>query len=318
MKIGITGVGGFIGRTIAMLAIKQGHTVSGVEQSTDGCDLATRLGVNVYPGDVRDRSTLMHAFSGCNALIHTAAMVVEGGDWDTVRSVNVGGTVQVIATAKALKIPRVVHLSSVMVYGFQFPDGITEDGPLRGESNPYCQTKIESEAVVQASGEAVKTVIFRPGDVYGPGSVPWIIRPLRLAQRAPLLVPDRTSFINPLHVDHLAQACITASAPNSQAEGVYNLVDDVPITCFEYFTHLSNAVNQRTHVVPARLLRRLFRLNSSLPRRWALDISEDSIAFLQRPGRYDATRARVELGFRPNQEFHTALPAAIHAFLSDG
>ena len=36
-----------------------------------------------------------------------------------------------------------------MVYGFHYPENVAEDGPLRGEGNPYCETKIESERVAR-------------------------------------------------------------------------------------------------------------------------------------------------------------------------
>ena len=314
MKIGITGAGGFIGRHIIAAAHERGHSTVGLELTEDGCAQAAALGAEVHRADIRDRQAMTRAFKGCGALIHTAAMVVEGGDWDTVRSVNVGGTVQVVAAAQAVHASTLVHLSSVMVYGFQFPDGVTEAGPLRGENNPYCQTKIESEAVVRAASDALRTVIFRPGDVYGIGSIPWIVRPLQLAARAPIVVPDTSSMINPLHVVHLADQCVRACEESSPATGAYNLVDGEPITCFNYFSHLAQSANQRTVVIPAPILRHIFRLNSALPRRWRLDISPESIPFLQRPGSYDATRARRELHFTPTRSLTPALNEAIDAF----
>lgn len=314
MKIGITGAGGFIGRHIITAAHERGHATVGLELTENGCAQAAALGAEVHRADIRDRQAIIHAFRGCKALIHTAAMVVEGGDWDTVRSVNVGGTVQVVAAAQSIKASRLIHLSSVMVYGFQFPDGVAESGPLRGENNPYCQTKIESEAVVRAASDPLSTVIFRPGDVYGIGSVPWIVRPLQLAARAPIAVPDTSSVINPLHVQHLADQCVRACEESSPATGVYNLVDGEPITCFNYFRHLAQSVNQRTVVVPAPILRHIFRLNNALPRRWRLDISPESIPFLQRPGSYNATRAVRELHFAPTRSLMPALDEAIAAF----
>ncbi len=311
MKIGITGVGGFIGQFVAHEGIRRGYEVVGVDVSEEACKRVSELGVSASQGDIRDKATLMRSFTGCDAVVHTAALVVEGGDWETVRSVNVGGTVRVLSTCKALTIPRLVHLSSVMVYGFSFPDGVTESGPLRGENNPYCQTKIESEAVIRSAPDSLCTVIFRPGDVYGPGSVPWIIRPLELAKRGPLVVPDRSSFINPLHVEHLAAACIDACEPRSPAMGAYNLVDDVALPCFDYFSRLGKAVNQSTYVVPAPILRMLFGLNSRSPRRWRLNIEPDAISFLQRPGRYSGQRAQNELLHTPTVQFDRALADAI-------
>jgi len=81
-----------------------------------------------------------------------------------------------------------------MVYGFDFPNLVAEDGPKRGDGNPYCITKIEGEEVVQtyvgkknrsiittlypcskfnSYGKMMEVIIVRPGDVYGPGFSPW-------------------------------------------------------------------------------------------------------------------------------------------------
>ena len=72
-------------------------------------------------------------------------MVGEGGDIAHYRRINVGGTHCALEAARAAGARRLVHLSSVMVYGFQFPRLVDETGPMRGEGNAYCQTKIESD-----------------------------------------------------------------------------------------------------------------------------------------------------------------------------
>ena len=43
---------------------------------------------------------------------------------------------------------RFLHLSSVTAFSFDFPDGVTEDHPVRANGVPYVDTKVASEQVV--------------------------------------------------------------------------------------------------------------------------------------------------------------------------
>ena len=109
----------------------------------------------------------------------------------------------VTRAAREAGVRRFVHISSVMVYGFRYPPDVTEDGLLAGEGNPYCETKIESERVARSFQEpgTLDVVALRLGDVYGPGSVPWVVRPLELMRRRLFILPSGgRGVLNPVHM----------------------------------------------------------------------------------------------------------------------
>ena len=88
---------------------------------------------------------------------------------------------------------RVVHLSSVTVFGFAFPDGVDESYPTEPNGVPYVDTKVASEALVlraHAAGD-VACAIVRPGDVYGPRSRPWTLLPVEEIRRRRFVLPAR-------------------------------------------------------------------------------------------------------------------------------
>ncbi|MGH7438015.1 MAG: NAD-dependent epimerase/dehydratase family protein, partial [Polyangiaceae bacterium] len=200
--LSVTGVGGFIGRRLAERALSRGMKVRGLDQSESA---ARELhGVDVVVGDVCDPAAARAACAGADVVVHTAAVVREDGLRELYQRVNVGGTGQMVAAAREAGARRFVQLSSVMVYGYRFPPGVTEDGPLRGEGNPYCETKIESERVAEASREPgrFEITIIRPGDVYGPRSVPWVVRPYLLMKSGLFMLPDGgKGIINQVYVD---------------------------------------------------------------------------------------------------------------------
>ncbi len=107
------------------------------------------------------------------------------------------------AAAKA-GAERFVHLSSVVAFGFDYPEGVDEGHPLRTNGAPYVDTKVASEQVVlqaHAAGE-VDCTIIRPGDVYGPGSYFWTVTPVReIAAHRAILPAMGRGEVSPVFVD---------------------------------------------------------------------------------------------------------------------
>ena len=105
--------------------------------------------------------------------------------------VNVKGTRDLLAACADAGVKRFVQLSSVAAYGFDFTETVTEDHPLCPMGNTYVDTKIASEHAVlacHASGRMDCTVV-RPGDVYGPGSRPWVVLPLEMMRSGKFILP---------------------------------------------------------------------------------------------------------------------------------
>jgi nucleoside-diphosphate-sugar epimerase len=299
----VTGVGGFIGRRLAEMALARGVEVRGLEQSGEGAREARALGVEVVVGDVCDPEATRAACAGAEVVVHTAAVVREDGPKALYERVNVGGTRQVAASARAAGVRRLVHLSSVMVYGFRFPEGVTEDGPLRGEGNPYCETKIASEAVVNAMHHPgrFEVTVVRPGDVYGPGSVPWVVRPFQLLKAGLFVLPSGgRGLVNHVYVDDLVEAIVLAVERG--ASGAFTVADGVRTTCLEYFRPLALAAGRRqVRTAPAAVLRPAFRAVQALASLVGREApaAPSAVDYLLRPSVYSVAKARRELGFVP-------------------
>ena len=111
--------------------------------------------------------------TGVEYVAHTAAVVNDYGSMAEFVRVNVGGTRAVLDAA--VDAQRVLVLSSVAIWGYEFETDVSEDDPPRPCGNPYIDTKGQQEVLALRRGATV----VRPGDVYGPRSEPWILRPLR-------------------------------------------------------------------------------------------------------------------------------------------
>ena len=302
--LAITGVGGFIGLRMAERAQAVGMRVRGLDVSPDAVARAARAGVDARLGDTCDPDAAHALCEGADVVLHTAAIVRESGSWAEFRRVNVEGTHSVALAARDAGVRRFVHLSSVMVYGFHYADGVAEDGPLRGDGNPYCQTKIESERAVLAlhAPGRFEVIVIRPGDVYGPGSIPWVVRPIELIGRGLMILPDGgRGAKNHVYVDNLVDAILLALERDATGEA-FNVTDGVSTSFKEYLEHFVRMRGRgRIRTAPAPVLRVLFTVVGALSHAVGKEppATPEALRFLTRPGTYSIAKARRVLGYEP-------------------
>jgi nucleoside-diphosphate-sugar epimerase len=302
-KVTITGAGGFIGRHAARRAAQAGMIVRGVELTADAVRRCEAEGIPCMRGDVTDPASLLEPFHDADVVVHAAAHVAEGGLRQTFERINVFGTETALAVAKKQGVKRFVHLSSVMVYGFHHGDDIDEETPLRSDGNPYNESKIASERLVLAAHERgdLEAVILRPGDVWGPGSVPWVERPLAMMRKGLFVLPDggRTPF-NHLHIENLCDAMGLALERDVVGLPVH-LTDGLRTTVREYFLRLGALVGRRHFpTVPAKVFAKSLAVLERGADLLGIEppLRASVLPFLLRPGWMDIGRARRTLGYR--------------------
>lgn len=308
----ITGIGGFIGSHLAERARDAGMKVYGIELNPELARQEARKGAEVLAGDMTSESALLQIFQNpIDLVFHTAAVVEEGGSMEFFRKINVEGTSRIIQNAEAAGVGAFVQFSSVMVYGFRYPDMADENAPLRGENNPYCQTKIESENIVrQYFDSSMKTLIIRPGDVYGPGSQPWVVRPLRLMKDKLFFLPDGgRGIMNHVYISNLLDAIFLALEKDAW-NTVFNVTDCQATTFKEYFSWLAHVADLPLPAsLPAPIMQAIgFTLEhgSKLFGRKP-PITADAIKFLERKYPYSSQKAVRELGYSPKINLETGM-----------
>jgi nucleoside-diphosphate-sugar epimerase len=238
--VGVTGTG-FIGTAIARRLRHAGHDVVGVDLEPDRSGEWEAMGARTVTGDITSAGDMTAFCAGLDTVFHTAALVAESGELTLFEQINVHGTTTVADAARAAGVRRFVHFSSVMVYGFDYPDGVTEDGPVDGAGNPYCITKIAAEEALATRHEpgVFDVFIIRPGDVYGPGSVPWILRPFEAMQAGlwATVGPELEPLINHVYVDNLLDGVWTVLAAGRSGEP-FVVTDRRRTTTQEFYGHV--------------------------------------------------------------------------------
>ena len=99
-------------------------------------------------GDVRDPDTLRSAFERADVVVHLAFSITGTASRETIRAINVEGTLNCYRAAAAAGARRFVYASSVAAYGFHpdNPIGMTEEWPVRPAARLfYAQQKAELE-----------------------------------------------------------------------------------------------------------------------------------------------------------------------------
>jgi nucleoside-diphosphate-sugar epimerase len=299
----ITGIDEFVGLRTAELAIAQGMKVRGLQTCTEQNKKAENLGVEIIIGSITDPTTAQKACQGVDIVLHTEQIAEEAGAINNFRDINVGGTVNMAKAAKQAGVKTFVHLSSVMVYGFNYSNGITESGLLSADNNPYCQTKIEAEAaLLELNTPDFGIIIIRAGDVYGPGSIPWIVRPiLMMRQKLFAYANDGKGVINHVYIDNLIDGIFLAIEKETYGE-IFNITDGQETSWKEYFLRLSAMEGLPAPLSLPKDEIKLFlklRVQGQKLFRKKVDILPESIDFMTRPYACSIVKAQTMLNYKP-------------------
>jgi nucleoside-diphosphate-sugar epimerase len=289
--VAVTGAAGFIGSAMCRRLVSEGHDVIGVDVDSTAAGRVAETGAQFRPADVADRGAVRGALDGAELVVHTAALLPGPGNGmaDSIR-VNVGGTENVCIAAKDAGVTRVVHLSSVAAWGYDFMTDITEDQPLATHSpHPYIATKAASELVARKHG----ATIVKPGDVYGPESQPWAVIPFELMKSGRAALPMKgRGVITLVYIDDLVDCIYRALTLPGGEGGLFTAWDGDPVTAKQFFDHYARMLGKRgVRTAPAALLRPLMRLTPG--------VNPDDLIFLMRRAVYPNARAREVLGWRP-------------------
>ena len=264
-------------------------------------------------GDVRDPQTLIEAFDGADAVVHLAFMITGTASRETIREINVQGTLNAFAASVAAGAKRFVYASSVAAYGFHpdNPVGMTEDWPTRPATRLfYAQEKAELERLLREQADAhpdLAVYLLRPPIVLGPhavGGKDLLPEPLAsLAQRAlefanrlpvPIPVPTPDLPLQFIHEDDVGQAlhnCVVADGP----PGAYNIAGDGIVTAADVVRELGFT----PITVPAGIVETAARTAAQIPLPSFAPPAAEWVEAASHPAIMDTTKATRELGWKP-------------------
>lgn len=211
-----------------------------------GEELAAR-GARVVPfgrrvdprGDVREAAAVRRAIEGIDVVVHLAVSPGYKSEsdprWDV--EVNVLGTLNVLLAAREVKVQRVLHLSTSLVYGAgRGPVG--EDGPA-APTTLYGASKLASEEYARmfARGHGLWVSVLRMSTLYGepkegaaPPNVVTRFTDLALEGRPIVITGEADRALDLLHVADAARACVAALENDRSGGRLYNIGSGTSVT----------------------------------------------------------------------------------------
>ena len=230
-RVLVTGATGFLGgRVVEKLVREHGANVRALVRDLPRAVRIARFPVEIVHGDVLDTATVRDAATACDVVVHCA--YGSHGDREERRRVDVDGTRTVLEAALSAGVRRVVHISTVMVYGLDTPSRLDERAPRAYCGDAYADNKLDAEELVLRfhAEHDLPVTVLQPTAIYGPFGVQWTERVLEQLQstRVPL-VDGGDGILNVVYVDDAADAVLLA-AERAEAVGETVLISGEPVT----------------------------------------------------------------------------------------
>ena len=237
MRVLVTGAAGFIGSHLSCRLVADGWEVVGLDDLSAGTldNLADVPEVRFERIDIRDQAAVAAATSGCDLVLHHAAMKSVPRSVrlpEAFTDVNVRGTLNVLLAARDADA-RVVFASSSSVYGDQEVFPLREEMPPLPRS-PYAATKLAGEALIRSFWHSygARAISLRYFNVYGPGQDPAseyaAVIPrftvAHLSGDSPVIFGDGEQGRDFTYIDDVVEANLRAARAGDDAQGrVFNI-----------------------------------------------------------------------------------------------
>ncbi len=305
----VTGATGLLGSHIVERLHERGERIRAFVRPTSDTTFLRRLGVELAVGDLNEPSGLRSALSGADVVYHCAARVGDWGPWRLFQREVIDATAHLLDACRTEAVGRVLHVSSIIVYGHPRIRGerFNEDEPLG--QNPwlwdyYCRAKVKAEELCRAyPGDLT---IVRPSWIYGPRdrtTLPRVLKALDAGRVA--IIGDGKNLLNVVYAADVAEGAIRA-ANHPEAKGqAYNLSSEGEISQSDFLDLLADELGRpriQGHVSYrfafwggffSEAIGRLIRL------RRPPHLTRYAVALIGRSTRFSIAKAREQLGWQP-------------------
>lgn len=253
MKVFITGGTGFIGRHLVRRMAQTEHELYCLARRTSNTRELKELGAHIVIGDVTDRVSLSEGMRGCDWVFNLANVFSWWEpDKNIYRRVNVEGTRNVMECALEADVSKVVHVSSIVVWGNP------EESPLREETpvapvrrSEYSRTKYEGDQIAWQlyREKGLPLVMIYPCGVVGSGDPKLSGETIKrlIEGRLPARVFDNV-ICTYVHVRDVTEGILKAAEKRSNLGEKY-IIGNARLTFGEYYALVSDV----SGVAPPRL-----------------------------------------------------------------
>jgi nucleoside-diphosphate-sugar epimerase len=258
MNIFIAGGTGAIGTRLVPQLVARGHEVIATTRSEAKADALRALGARPVLADALDRKAVVQAVTKAEPEVVIHQLTALAGikslrnfdkEFALTNRLRTVGTDHLLEGAREAGARRFIAQSYGSWNYERFGSAVkVEDDPI--DPNPPAKQR-ESLAAIErletavTGAEGIEGVALRYGNFYGPGTGLAldgdIVRQVRKRQFP--IVGDGAGVWSFIHVDDAAAAALAAAERG--AAGIYNIVDDQPVSAAEWLPALAEAVGAK-------------------------------------------------------------------------
>ncbi|EFH89005.1 NAD-dependent epimerase/dehydratase family protein [Ktedonobacter racemifer] len=266
MNIFVTGATGVLGKTLVPKLVAAGHTVSAMSRTPENDDRLRRAGAHPVQVDLFDVEALKQVLAGHEAIYHLATKIPPATQigrrsaWLENDRLRRDGARNLVEAALAVGTVQTIIYPS---FNFLYPSSGNTwlDAQATPVKTATLSSTVEAEEAVARFAESDPTkqrrgISLRLGSFYGP-EAPSSWEMLDYARKGIGALPGaRAGYLPQIWLQDAISALLLALT-EPVPSGVYDIVDDEPVTRAQMFTLLAHAVGRKRLLVLPDLLMRL-------------------------------------------------------------
>jgi len=227
---------GYVGLPLGSRLAEAGHEVFGLRRSGAVGAGGERSRVQPLQGDITRPDTLAGLPRGYDWVVHCVS--ASGGGPAEYRAVYLDGTRNLLDWLSTAPPRRFVYTSSTSVYGQTDGSVVTETSPTEPATETGRILLATERLLLEAAG--FPAVILRLAGIYGPGRGYWFKQYLSGEAR---IEGNGSRRLNMIHREDVIGA-IMAALERGEPGGIYNVVDNEPVSQLELFEWLSKKLGR--------------------------------------------------------------------------
>ncbi len=323
-KILVTGATGFTGSRLSARLLNSGMSVRALVREESNYRFLRDMGAEIFRGDITDRAAVFEAARGADTVFHVAAAFREARLPDRVyRDVNVEGTRNVLDACLMHGARRLVHCSTIGVYGDVLEMPADEETPFN-PGDIYQETKLEGEllAIRYFREKSAPVVIIRPCGIYGPGDMRFLKLFRSIARKRFVMLGDGLTPWHPVYIDNLVDSFLLCAEKEKAPGEAFIIGDESYLSLNELIKNIASAleVPPPRVQIPAGPVRMLGGLCESVFRPLGLEppLHRRRVDFFTKARAFDISKAKKLLGYSPGVDLDTGLKLTADWYKKEG